>query len=198
MQSVKDLMLPIENYVTVHEDTSVAEAIRVLEKMRDKYEAEGREYRPRQLVVLDRQNRVVGRLDQMDVVTSLEPKYRTEPGSEAIKHISASGLSPELLKDLMRWYSLWGESFEERCRKVLKMTVQDCMHKPRRDEYVTQEESLETAVHQMVLGRHSSLLVTSKDAVIGILRLSDVFDQISRIIKENDSHDQPIRSQTGS
>lgn len=194
MQLVKDLMLPIENYVTVHEDTSVAEAIRVLEKMRDQYEAEGREYRPRQLVVLDRQNRVVGKLDQMDVITSLEPKYRTEPGSEAIKHISTSGLSPELLKDLMRWYSLWGESFEERCRKVLQMTVQDCMHKPRRDEYVKEEESLETAVHQMVLGRHPSLLVTSKDTVIGILRLSDVFEQISRVMEENDGHDQPIGS----
>lgn len=198
MQLVKDLMLSIENYVTVHEDIRVDEAIMILGKIRDRYQKEGMEYKPRQLIVLDRHNRVVGALDQMDVVTSLEPKYRSETGSEAIKHISSSGLSPTLLKDLMRWYSLWGESFEERSLKVLKMTVQDCMHKPRRDEYVKEDESLETAVHQMVLGRHASLLVTSGDAVIGILRLSDVFDQISRVMKNRDNPDQPVGSQTGS
>jgi hypothetical protein len=35
----------------------------------------------------------------------------------------------------------------------------------------------------MVLGRHQSLLVTSGKAVIGILRLSDVFDKIAGLIK---------------
>jgi len=179
MQTVKDLMIPIEKYVTVPDDTTVGEAIRVLQKIRDLYEAEGREYKPRHLIVLDKKNRVVGRLSQMDVVISLEPKYRTEHGDEAITHTSASGLSPELIKDMIRWYSLWGETFEERCQKVVKMSVRDCMKSPRKDEYIKDHESLEAAVHQMVMGRQTSLLVVHDQQVIGILRLSDVFDRIA-------------------
>lgn len=180
IQTVKDLMLPVDHYVTVQEDTTISDAIKILEKMRHIFESEGKEYRPRQLIVLDRQNRVVGRLTQLDVVTSLEPKYRSEQGDEAIKHISASGLSPELLKNMMRWYSLWGESFDDRCSKVARMNVKDCMRPPRRDEYIDENEALETAVHQLVLGRHSALMVTRKDEVVGFLRLSDVFDQIAQ------------------
>ena len=180
-ETITELMIPIENYVTVYEDVTVGEAIKVLQKIRDKYQTEGKQYKPRQLVVLDSDNKVVGRLNQMDVVSSLEPKYRSEPGDEAIKHISSSGISPTLLKEMMQWYSLWGESFSDRCKKVITMSVKDCMRLPRRDEYIAESESLETAVHQMVMGRHTALLVTRKDQVVGFLRLSDVFDQIAHI-----------------
>jgi len=180
-QTIAELMVSIENYVTVYEDVTVGEALRVLVKIRDKYQAEGKEYKPRQLVVLDKDNRVVGMLNQMDVVSSLEPKYRTSSGDQAIKHISASGISPLLLKEMMQWYSLWGESFSDRCKKVITMNIKDCMRSPRQDEYIAERESLETAVHQMIMGRHTALLVTRDDQVIGILRLSDIFDQIAHI-----------------
>ncbi|MFX0092762.1 MAG: CBS domain-containing protein [Candidatus Hodarchaeota archaeon] len=181
LQTIKELMVPIDNYVTVNEDITVGEALTVLQQIRDKYQTEGRQYKPRQLIVLDKDNRVVGRLDQMDVVISLEPKYRTKRGTEAIKHISASGISPELLTEMMQWYSLWGETFEERCKKVITMSVKDCMRSPRRDEYIAEGESMETAVHHMVMGRHIALLVTRNDEVVGILRLSDIFDQIAHL-----------------
>jgi len=179
MQTVKELMVPIEKYVTVQEDITVQEAINTLETIRNRYQIEGTEYKPRQLIVLDRENRVVGRLSQMDVVMSLEPKYKSKHGDQAIAHTSASGLSPDLLKEIMQWYALWGESFDERCRKVLNMLVRNCMKAPRRDEYINENESLEVAVHQIVMGRHQSLLVMRDESVVGILRLSDIFDHIA-------------------
>jgi len=184
MQSVQELMVPVDSYVTVPDGTTVGEAIRILEKVRHKYQSEGKEYKPRQLIVLDSQNRVVGMLSQRDVVVALEPKYKTEQGDEAIAHTSQAGLSPELLKSMMKWYSLWGESFDARCQKVIRMTVKECMHIPRRDEYITENEQLEAAIHQMVMGGSRSLLVTRGDNVVGILRLSDVFEQVSRAARK--------------
>lgn len=183
MQTVKDLMVSVDSYVTVPEETSVGEAIKVLEKVRRRYQEEGKEYKPRQLIVLDRANRVVGMLSQRDVVMALEPKYKTERGDEAVSYTSAAGLSPELLKSMMKWYSLWGESFDERCRRVIRMPVKECMHVPRRDEYIAEDERLETAIHQIVMGGSRSLLVTRSNQVVGILRLSDVFEQIARTAK---------------
>lgn len=183
LQTIKELMIPIESYVTVYEDVTVGEAIKVLEKVREKYQAEGKQYKPRQLIVLNKDNQIVGRLNQMDVVSSLEPKYRTRTGDDAIKHISASGISPALLKEMMQWYSLWGESFIDRCKDVTKMSVKDCMRTIQRIEYIAESDSLETAVHQMVMGRNTMLMVTRNDEVVGILRLSDIFDQITQISK---------------
>jgi len=179
MEKVKDIMIPVREYVTVDEDMSIREAIAMLESMRRIYQTEGKEYRPRQLIVLDRENRVKGMLGQIDIVMSMEPKYQTMRRDEGIDHISASGLSPELLRSMMQSYSLWGESFETRCRKVINMKVKECMRSPTRGEYIEETESLETAIHQIVMGRHMSLLVSRGQEVVGILRLSDIFNQIA-------------------
>ena len=56
---------------------------------------------------------------------------------------------------------------------------------PREDEYVKEDEVLEVAIRQMVLGRHLSLLVTRDQQVVGILRLSDVFEHITKEAKND-------------
>ncbi|EFK07953.1 conserved hypothetical protein, partial [delta proteobacterium NaphS2] len=43
--------------------------------------------------------------------------------------------------------------------------------------------SLEMACHQLVLGHHQSLLVTKGDDILGILKLTDVFNAIFQIMK---------------
>ena len=184
MDIVRDLMVPVEEYVTVNQDMTVKEAIQVLNRVRVKYTAAGKNYKPRELIVLNRENQVVGKLSQIEIVMAMEPKYRTEKGDEAISHTSSAGLSPELLKSMMQWYSLWGESFSDRCQKVVNMTVKECVHSPRRDEFIKETETLETAVHQLVMGRHRSLLVTRDNNITGVLRLSDVFQQIAQTSKE--------------
>jgi hypothetical protein len=39
-------------------------------------------------------------------------------------------------------------------------------------------------IHHLIMGRYLSVLVTEDDEVVGILRLSDVFSEVSGIIKE--------------
>ncbi len=184
METVKDLMVPVAEYATVHEDQTLGVAIRTLARVREKRRVSGEDYRPRGLLVLGQKNRVVGKLSQMDIVMNLEPKYRTTTGSEALAHTATAGLSPELLKSMMDWYSLWDESFEQRCQKVLNMEVKDCMHLPRKDEYVREEETLEVAIHQLVMGRHQHLLVTRDRNIVGILRLSDLFERVADLMEK--------------
>jgi predicted transcriptional regulator len=45
-------------------------------------------------------------------------------------------------------------------------------------EFIQEDASLDQALHQMVMGRHASLLVKKGDSVVGILRQSDVFKEI--------------------
>ena len=53
------------------------------------------------------------------------------------------------------------------------------MYAPTEGEYVDENASLGEAIHQLVMGRHQSLLVTKDKEITGILRLTDVFKEIS-------------------
>ena len=53
------------------------------------------------------------------------------------------------------------------------------MYNPTEGEYVTEDTTLEVAIHQLIVGRHQSLLVTRNRDIVGILRLTDVFREIA-------------------
>jgi len=57
------------------------------------------------------------------------------------------------------------------------------MYTPTEGEYVAEDATLDRAIHQLVIGRHQSLLVTHEDRIVGILRLTDVFMEICTLIK---------------
>jgi len=49
------------------------------------------------------------------------------------------------------------------------------MQMPTPGEFVAEDCSLDTAIHRLISGTHLSLLVTRREEIIGILRISDVF-----------------------
>jgi CBS domain-containing protein len=57
------------------------------------------------------------------------------------------------------------------------------MHSPKQGEYIAENTGLDEAIHQMLLGRHNSLLVTRGEEIVGILRLTDVFAYVCNNIK---------------
>ena len=69
------------------------------------------------------------------------------------------------------------------CKKATILKVKDFMHKPAEGEHVDEDAALNEAIHLLVIGQHQSLLVTSKQHIVGILRLTDVFAAISNAIK---------------
>ena len=58
------------------------------------------------------------------------------------------------------------------------------MQTPSEGEFVNENTSLNTAVHQLITGHHLSLLVTQKKKIVGVLRMSDVFAAAFHVIKE--------------
>ena len=91
-------------------------------------------------------------------------------------------LSPDLARAMMREHNLWQTPLEDICSKATEIRVKDIMYTPVEGEYVEENTSLEEAIHQLVIGHHQSLLVTRDQAVVGILRLTDLFKEISIII----------------
>jgi predicted transcriptional regulator len=47
-------------------------------------------------------------------------------------------------------------------------------------EIIDSEDTLNKAVHQIIVGHNQSLIVKSGGKIVGILRLTDVFDEIAK------------------
>ena len=67
---------------------------------------------------------------------------------------------------------------------LLRKKVKDIMYTPAEGEYVSEHAMLDTAIHQLVVGHHHSLLVTRGEEIVGVLRLTDVFREVCLRIKE--------------
>lgn len=172
-RQVKELMVPISDYASIHEDATMAEAIRALENETMRYG--DAPYRHQSLVVIDANRNVVGRLSQVDMMRALEPRY-SELGDA--RWIGRSVFSKKVLQTLREEFQLWEQPLEEMCRALSKANVKDFMQKPTEGEFVAEADTLNIAMHRVVMGRHHSLLVTRDRQIVGILRATDLFNAL--------------------
>lgn len=175
---VKDLMLQLEEYATVHEQSSLFDAICALEEAQEAFDVIRDKHRA--ILVYDDNNKIVGKLSQWDVIKSLEPKYEFFGD---IRSISLSGLSPEFVKSMVEKRNLWQGDLDDICNRVVDKSVKDAMYRPTEGEMIEEDATLGEALHILVVGHHQSLLVTRSEEIVGILRLVDVFKLLRERIK---------------
>ncbi|MEW5725730.1 MAG: CBS domain-containing protein, partial [Thermodesulfobacteriota bacterium] len=123
------------------------------------------------------------KISQLDVLTALEPNYKALGD---VRQVSRAGFSPEFIRSLMERYALCARPFKEMCRVAANLNVKNVMYTPTQGEYVEKDASLWEAIHQFVIGRHQSLLVTHEGEIVGILRLTDVFKHTFQTMKTLD------------
>lgn len=182
---VNALMVPLEEYATVSEDATLAEAIGELEKAQTAFDQD--RYRHRAILVRERGGeKIIGKLSQLDVIRSLEPKYDLLGEKESLSHISLSrfGFSPKFMESMLEQYNLWQGSLSDICGKAAGKKVRDIMYRVKESECIKESANMSEAVHQLVMGHHQSLLVTRGDDIVGILRLTDIFREVSALLKE--------------
>ena len=175
---VKELMVPIEEYATVPQEANLYEAVLALEKAQTSYDPS--KHKHRAILVLDSEKNVVGKLDMLDILMSLEPKYGD---LEAKGVLSQSGYSPEFIKSMLKDNVLWSEPLQCVCSRAFEVNVCDFMETLEDRVYIQENATLDEAIHQLVICRYQSLLVTRDKKVVGILRLSDAFSKICDTIK---------------
>lgn len=175
---VKDIMVPLAEYATVSTEATLYEAVVALEDAQKHFTKD--RYKHRAILVYDESRKIVGKLSQLDVIRGLEKGYRRIGDMDAVSH---TGFSKDLIKSIMEKYSLWQSPLEAICGKAVHIKVKEIMYTPTAGEYVDQDANLDEAIHQLVMGRHQSLLVTAGNEIVGILKLTDVFIQVCESIK---------------
>lgn len=181
--SLKEMMVPIEAYATVSEDANVLQAINALEEAQNAFDP--KRYRHRAVLVLDKENRVVGKLSQHDIIQSLEPNYQ-KLEKEGQQSLQRFGLSDFFVNSVLQEYRLWERPMVNLCEKATEQKVKDIMSSPIEEEYIDIDASMDEAIHRLIIGRHHSLLVRQQGDIVGILRLTDVFQLLHFHLKTMD------------
>jgi len=178
---VKEMMISLKEYETVSEDANLLEAVMALEKAQEGLDQTG--YWHRAILVFDRNGNIVGKVSQHDILIALEKNYK-ELFKKEKGALSRFGLSNMFVKYAMEEYNLWDKPLDHLCRKAIQRNVKDFMYTPTEGEFIDENETMNNAVHKLIIGKHHSLLVTQKGKITGVLRLSDVFETITDAIKE--------------
>ena len=176
---VKELMVPLSEYATVPEGSTLFDAVLALEKAQEEFDHT--KYKHRGVLILDKDKRVIGKLGQLDVLRALEPQ---NDDMSDINELGQYGFSSNFIRNVRKQRRLQETPLKDLCSKTAKLRVEDFMQAPSEEEFIDQEASLEIAVLQLVLGHHLSLLVTRGKKIVGTLRMTDVFAAVFHTMKE--------------
>lgn len=177
-KKVSDLMLSLNEYATVSCEATIKQALLALSKAQIGLISDRHHHRA--VLALDEQGNVVGKLTHWSILRNLEPALLSGKDYE---RLSLARLSPELIRTLLdNVYLTLEDSMEQLCEKAARLKVKDTMIPV--EENIDEEASLSYAIRFMVMGHWQSALVTRGGRVVGILRLSDVFEEVADLIKE--------------
>ncbi|WP_028584598.1 CBS domain-containing protein [Desulfogranum mediterraneum] len=171
---VKDLMVPISEYATVTVGTSLIDAVLALEAAQEAYSSS--KYEHRAILVLDENHTVIGKIGQLRILKAIETRY--DLGCD-VEKLSRFKFSDQYIADKCEQYRLEGPILdEESFRTTANKKVEEFMQRPTSGEFVSEESSLDMAIHKLVAGPHLSLLVTKEEEIVGILKIGDVFASV--------------------
>lgn len=175
--AVKDLMIPIDEYATVSKEATLYEAVEALQKAQKEFGIP--KGRHRAVLILDENKKVVGLVGLLDILMALEPKYEQVGDSKYMSHF---GFNPQFLKTMLKQFDLWNKPLDYICKKAKDLKVKKFMSTPIGKECINEDASLNEAINQLVMGHHQGLIVTRGEEFVGVLRLTDVFDEVAQRI----------------
>ena len=187
MQSltVKDLMVAKDEYATISADATLRDATLALyEAQLEELSKNPARHRDRAVLTIDENGEVYGKLAMLDVLRGLEPRYDRVEGSRASSRAASRvGSARSFLESMSKNVGLWNKPLTNLVEKAGSVKVRQLVRPIADGETVEEDASIDAALHQLILGRFQSLFVTRKGRIVGIIRLTDVYEEISRLFR---------------
>ncbi|MCX7822152.1 MAG: CBS domain-containing protein [Syntrophobacterales bacterium] len=144
-----DLMIPLAKCAKIAEDRTIYDALMMLEATRQRSSLD---YRPRVVFVHDSKFKVVGCIRPIEVVNALGGETFTEKS-----------------------YPSWRDMMYRIAEMIHAIPAKNIMYRFSEKEYVSEDTPLEEVFSRIISGSYLHMVVTSGEATIGVIRLSDLF-----------------------
>lgn len=111
----------------------------------------------------------------LDIFRALEPNYK-----KLFRNYEDGTLTKDYVINAIRDFDLWMEPMKSICERGVNLKVSEIMHVPVDHEYLQEDDSLEKALHEYVMGVHQPMIVKKGNTVTGVLRFGDLFEVIRK------------------
>lgn len=169
---VRDIMVPITTFSTIHEDKTVVEAIEIIEKSFHTLltTTKIRESVHRSILVLNKNDEVIGVLSFTDILQGLYPPYmRLLEDRPSLAHTIS--IAPPSYRGL----------FTVMARDLAKKKVSELMSEA--PPVIDANDNLMEAVNKLLEFKVRRLLVLEGGKCIGVIREQDLFFELAHILK---------------
>ncbi len=171
-KTVREVMIPIADYTTLNQESSIGEAI---VKLRESFFATVSTSRimetgHRSILVFDDQGKIIGILAIIDLLRAIMPGYLSAPKPSTADSIQYSPM-------------FWSGMFKREVIRLASKKIKDVMS-PAPLTINANANLMETA-HIMITNNERRLAVIQTGKVVGVIREQDLFFEIDRILKES-------------
>ncbi len=173
---VKDLMVPLDRYGLVSQDATLFEAIQILQEAQKKRDRRRQPFRA--VLIIDENKKVVGKLGELAFLKALEPK-RNILGD--VGKLSSAGVSEQIISTVMNHFQFFQDKLSNLCFRARDIKVRDVMHPI--TESIDENAPLTEAISKIILWDTLSVLVTRTGEIVGLLRISDICQEIAGHMK---------------
>jgi len=175
-KTVRELMVPIEMCAVVSQDATLLDAVIAIEKAQERRD---RKRQPlRAVLVVDSAGDIVGKLGQLAFLKALQPRRDILKDTSKL---ASAGVSEQFMSSVMDNYRFFQDNMADLCRRASRQRVRDHMHPV--SEHIDETASLGEAMAKIIEWECLSAPVVRGQRVIGLLRLSDLCQEVAEYMK---------------
>ncbi|KAB1443188.1 response regulator [Pseudodesulfovibrio senegalensis] len=169
---VRDIMIPVDSYTSISEDSTVREAIAELETMQRSLQATERlmDTGHRSLLVFGKSGELAGILSPRDLIRATRPAYLSAP-------------RPSTADTLQYSTMFWEGLFTSRVREIMHLEVAEVMSSS--PPQIDADTNLMEAADAMSNERRRRVAVMENGRIIGVVREQELFYEIASIISNS-------------
>jgi Mg/Co/Ni transporter MgtE len=169
---VKDVMVPITDYPHIPYWFSVRQAIAMVKAAAAEPDVK---VEPRFVLVFDEKYQLLGFLGLKEMLRGIEPRFLRRPEAAHVQGIKPLDMDPALSL-------LWRDLFGRGCKEEANKPVSDIMTPVKAT--VKADDPMVKAAYTMVQADMEIVPVMADNKVAGIVRMEDVFQEITAIVLE--------------
>jgi CBS domain containing-hemolysin-like protein len=179
---VGDIMMSLRDYAVVFEEATLLEALEALRASVEKLPPDKQPHRA--VLVQDRRGEIIGKVHHFAFLRALVPDRRSVSN---LAVLDRAGVGDDLRESSMRTLDLLTSDLVNICERARSVRVRDFYTST--TVSIQESASLSEAIQSFLSHQTLSLLVRRGEKTVGILRLSDLFDELSRQILEGSCTD---------
>ncbi len=177
IKSVKELMVPRDQYALVSQEATLLEAIVAIEEAQKRRDRRRQPFRA--VLIADKNDKIVGKIGQLAFLKALQPQRDILRDTSKL---ASAGVSEQFMSSVMDHYRFFQDNLSDLCLRASNLKVKDVMHPV--SESIDENASLGEAITKIIQWECLSVLVTRGTEVVGLLRLSDLCQEIADYMKD--------------